>query len=179
MSIHLKDDDVVKPVDMELSVLRGEFMARPFEQASSERVPSSAPCLTFDLQQHRRHMERPIAHDLLKARAAHSFADMKATEDGRKPSVAKDSAAKNAKKKESLDKLAKHMSQHIDASAVRSAAARVRVFGLFARLSRIVFGVRGQRSTPVLLIVAQSTNRCRQRDQGIIFTPTQRDHGKP
>lgn len=71
-----------------------------------------------------------MPHDLRTARSAqHSFADMKASKDGRKPSV-----GMNAKRKEPLDKLARHMSQHIDANAVRSAAAMVRVCSGFARL---------------------------------------------
>eukprot|EP00752_Nemacystus_decipiens_P003176 g2939.t1 len=74
-------------------------------------------------EQHRRHMERPVTHDLRKAHMAkHSLAE--ADRDGRKPSMAKDAAARKAKKKGSFDKVAKHMAQHLNTNDVRGAAAR-------------------------------------------------------
>lgn len=85
-------------------------------------VPSSAPF--SDEQQHRKHTERPMPH--VRAAPQHSFADMKAHKDSRKPSAPNAYAAKNAKKKKSLDKVAKQMSRHFDATAARDAVVKVR-----------------------------------------------------
>ena len=87
-------------------------------------------------QQHRNHMERRRPHDLHNVRPAHhSLADMKADKGSREPSSgARAHAAKNSRQKESLDKLAKHMSHRFDADAARVAAVKVSVCGGLARL---------------------------------------------
>lgn len=71
-------------------------------------------------------MDRPTPDELHKVRAAqHSLDDMRADKGSGGPSGTRAHAAKNAKQKESLDKLAMHMSQRFDATAARDAARKV------------------------------------------------------
>eukprot|EP00903_Cladosiphon_okamuranus_P007591 g7364.t1 len=78
-------------------------------------------------EQHRKHMERPMPHDLHKVRAAqHSLADMKTSKGSREPSSATARAAKNARRKESLGELAKYMSHHFGATGPVASDAAVK-----------------------------------------------------